>query len=132
MWQEGDAVAELSAPPLPDDVRDADLLLRARAGDETAFALLIELHIKPLQRLARGVLASEADAADVVHEALLSMWASVHDDAGTEALDPSWAVTRPYSGRRPAAPFLRGPEGEGLADCLVEVMPLIKRVESGT
>lgn len=55
MRQEGNAVADLSGPAVVDGVSDADLVHRARAGDETAFALLIEPRITPLLRFARGL-----------------------------------------------------------------------------
>ncbi|HEX2162843.1 MAG TPA: sigma factor, partial [Thermoanaerobaculia bacterium] len=46
---------------------------RAAAGDEAAFAALVEAHWPRLVRLARSVVG-EADAADAVQEGLVIAW----------------------------------------------------------
>jgi RNA polymerase sigma-70 factor (ECF subfamily) len=52
----------------------ADLLTRARAGDEEAFRQLIELYGHPLQLHCYRILGSAHDAEDALQETLLSVW----------------------------------------------------------
>jgi RNA polymerase sigma-70 factor (ECF subfamily) len=53
------------------DVRDAELLGRARAGDAGAFAALVRRHDRFLYRVARSVLRDEVEAEDVVQQTFL-------------------------------------------------------------
>ncbi|MGQ7793316.1 sigma-70 family RNA polymerase sigma factor [Faunimonas sp. B44] len=53
---------------------DAARLKAVAAGDEAAFACLIDLHGPALLRFARMLLGSEAEAEDVVQDAMLSLW----------------------------------------------------------
>jgi RNA polymerase sigma-70 factor (ECF subfamily) len=50
---------------------DSELLERARQGDADAFAALIRRHDKHLYRIARGVLADDHEAEDIVQEAYI-------------------------------------------------------------
>ena len=53
----------------------ADLLVeRARRGDADAFVALVEERQLAMTRLAGAILGNEADAADALQEALVSMW----------------------------------------------------------
>ncbi len=52
----------------------ADLVRLARGGDREAFGALVERFWNELVALARGVLAGDAEAEDVVQEALLHAW----------------------------------------------------------
>jgi RNA polymerase sigma-70 factor (ECF subfamily) len=47
---------------------------RARSGDATAFAALVESRLDRLFRTASAMLNSESDARDVVQEAFLAAW----------------------------------------------------------
>lgn len=53
---------------------DAAWLERAAAGDERAFATLVDRHLARLHALAWRALGSTADAEDVAQEALLRAW----------------------------------------------------------
>ena len=53
---------------------DAQLVERAKRGDERALAELVERHQAKLYTLAARTLGNEADAADAVQEAFLRAW----------------------------------------------------------
>jgi len=53
---------------------DAAWLERAAAGDERAFATLVDRHLERLHALAWRALGSAQDAEDVAQEALLRAW----------------------------------------------------------
>lgn len=52
---------------------EADLVERLRAGDEAAFAHLVDTYYATMLRVARGYVASKEAAEDVVQEALLGV-----------------------------------------------------------
>lgn len=58
------------APPHEDGV----VLKRLAAGDAHAFRVTVARHVPPLVALARRMLRDEAEAEDVVQEALLRLW----------------------------------------------------------
>jgi len=68
-----------------------DLVAAARGGDRRAFGSLVELHWGMLVRIARSVVG-DADAEDVVQEALVSAWRKLGDLSDATRF-PSW-VTR--------------------------------------
>lgn len=53
---------------------DDALVRRARSGDATAFATLIDTRIDRCYRLAWSILSNDADAADATQDALVSAW----------------------------------------------------------
>ena len=53
---------------------DAEVVARARAGDEEAFRALVERHSRALFRLAYRITGSEADAEDVVQETFMKAY----------------------------------------------------------
>lgn len=56
---------------------DERLLARLRAGDDTAFAELVEAHLPRMLAVTRRLLGSEDDARDAVQEAFLSAFKSL-------------------------------------------------------
>src|SRR5213594_425190 len=50
---------------------DETAVARARAGDTSAFRVLVERHSRPLFRLAFRMTGNEQDAEDVVQESLM-------------------------------------------------------------
>ena len=57
-----------------DGASDEDLMARVSQGDERAFRLLARRYLPRALGLARRVLGNEADAEEVVQEALLRVW----------------------------------------------------------
>ncbi len=55
-----------------------DYVLRAQAGDSEAFIDLMKELELPLYRMAWGIVKQEADCADVVQEAILKAYKSLH------------------------------------------------------
>jgi len=53
---------------------DDALIRRARLGDATAFAMLVDTRIDRCYRLAWSILSNDADAADATQDALVSAW----------------------------------------------------------
>lgn len=51
-----------------------DLVNRARDGDRDAFGALVECFWSDLVALARGILASDGEAEDMVQESLIHAW----------------------------------------------------------
>jgi RNA polymerase sigma-70 factor (ECF subfamily) len=57
-----------------DGASDEDLMARISRGDERAFRLLARRHLPRALGLARRVSGNEADAEEIVQEALLRVW----------------------------------------------------------
>ena len=53
---------------------DDALVRRARSGDATAFAALVDTRIDRCYRLAFSILSHDADAADATQDALVAAW----------------------------------------------------------
>jgi RNA polymerase sigma-70 factor, ECF subfamily len=67
---------------------DIGLLERARGGDTQAFGALVAPRLARAMRMARAILASEADAADAVQDTFLAAWvhlAELRDPARFDA-----------------------------------------------
>jgi RNA polymerase sigma factor (sigma-70 family) len=75
-----------------DDPRDADLLLRVRAGDRGAVDDLYARFSRPAFALARRILGDDALAEDVLQEVFLGVWRdpwAYHRDRGSF---PAWLM----------------------------------------
>ena len=59
------------------DVTDADLAIRAAAGDGDAFGALVIRHAPAARRAATLVLGSPADADDAAQDGFLAAWRSI-------------------------------------------------------
>jgi RNA polymerase sigma factor (sigma-70 family) len=57
-----------------DDDEERRWLVRARAGDEDAFRMLMELHRDRAYGIALRITRSQADAEDVVQQAFVRVW----------------------------------------------------------
>src|SRR5262249_40624690 len=86
-------------------VMTADLISRARAGDEDAFRLLTEPHRRELQVHCYRMLGSFQDAEDVLQDTLLNAWQGLDGFEGRASLR-TWlyriATTRCRNARRSA------------------------------
>jgi RNA polymerase sigma-70 factor (ECF subfamily) len=67
---------------------DAELVLRAKAGDRDAFGALVERHASMVRRLTRAVLGQVEDAEDAAQDAFLSAWTGLGRFNPTAALGP--------------------------------------------
>lgn len=65
---------------------DADLVARADGGDEAAFEAIMRQHNRLLFRSARGIVADDAAAQDVVQETYLKAFLALHTFRGECAL----------------------------------------------
>jgi len=78
-----------STPGLPQEVAaltDAELVARARRGEELAFEAIVRRHNRLLFRAARGVVADDAIAQDMVQEAYLRAFTQLHRFRGDATL----------------------------------------------
>lgn len=69
---------------------DAAWLQRAAAGDQAAFAQLVDRHLSRVHALAWRALGSTADAEDVAQEALLRAWRQLPSWEAGKALFSTW------------------------------------------
>lgn len=83
----GSHVAKRAGPPPKGDERldDADLVDRARGGDDEAFRVLFERYHRRAFSLARGVVQSPDDALDVVQEAFIKAHRYIGKFEGTSS-----------------------------------------------
>lgn len=59
-------------------IADAELVLRAQAGDRRAFESLVRRHKSWLYRLVRRCLGTDTDTYDVVQESFVSAWMALN------------------------------------------------------
>jgi RNA polymerase sigma-70 factor (ECF subfamily) len=89
-------LAERASTPAPPEA-DAALMARASRGDVAAFAEIYDRHAPALLALARRMLASGAEAEDLVHDVLLEAWQRIHDYDPNKAGVRTWLVIRTRS-----------------------------------
>jgi RNA polymerase sigma-70 factor (ECF subfamily) len=65
---------------------DQVLAERLQAGDQTAYAELVELHAGPVYRLALRLMGNETDAEDVLQETFLSAFKAIDRFEGRSSL----------------------------------------------
>lgn len=70
----------------------AELLERARSGDQPAFADLVAPHRRELQRHCYRILGSLSDAEDATQDALLAAWRGIEGFAGRSSVR-TWLYT---------------------------------------
>ena len=71
---------------------DRDLVARARAGDQEAFARLVEENQNKVYSLALRLVGDREEAADLAQEAFLKAWQGLKSFQGTAALPPGSTV----------------------------------------
>jgi RNA polymerase sigma-70 factor (ECF subfamily) len=67
-------VLQTNTSPHSLDASDEVLFEACRAGDETAFRILVDRHARLVRRLALNILGDEHEAEDVAQEAFVSAW----------------------------------------------------------
>lgn len=72
-------------------VSDATLVLRASGGDRTAFETIMRRHNRLVFRTARGIVADDSEAQDVVQETYLRAFTNLHTFRGESVLS-TWLV----------------------------------------
>ena len=90
-------------------MNDAELIRRARKGEETAFLLLYERYRKGIHGFAFRLLGSHAIAEDVMHDCFASMIGNFH------RFDPRRATLRTYlyaAAHNLARKHLRDPDND--------------------
>ncbi len=73
-------------PSTPHDLDERELLYRLRAGDEAAFAALVERHHASMVRVARGYVRTRAVAEEVAQEAWLGLLRGLETFEGRSSL----------------------------------------------
>ena len=68
------------------DFDDTELLTRLKAGDQSAYATLVEQNASAIYRLALRLMGNEADAEDVLQETFLSAFKSIDRFEGRSSL----------------------------------------------
>jgi len=68
------------------DFNDTELLTRLKAGDQAAYATLVEENASAIYRLALRLMGNEADAEDVLQETFLSAFKSINRFEGRSSL----------------------------------------------
>lgn len=69
---------------------DESLMAGIAAGDQGAFALLVDRHVDRALRLAQRMLGSKADAEDVVQEVFLKIWRQAESWTPRRSAFPTW------------------------------------------
>lgn len=103
------------APPTAEPRPDAELVAGARAGSADAFAVIMRLNNRLLFRAARGVVADDAEAQDIVQETYLRAFTSLDTFRGDAALS-TWlvriAINTALSAQRTRGRFVPMEQGE--------------------
>jgi RNA polymerase sigma-70 factor, ECF subfamily len=86
----------LTAPPAAASLTERDLIARARAGDQDAFAGLVRLHQRQVYLLALRMLHDEDDASEATQEVFLAAWQGLRAFRG-EAQLATWLYRIAYN-----------------------------------
>jgi RNA polymerase sigma-70 factor (ECF subfamily) len=89
------AVSPADVAP-PTSLTERDLIARARAGDQDAFAGLVRLHQRQIYLLAMRMLHDEEDASEATQEVFLAAWQGLRGFRG-EAQLATWLYRIAYN-----------------------------------
>jgi RNA polymerase sigma-70 factor (ECF subfamily) len=90
------ASAGLASAPASVSLTERDLIARARAGDQDAFAGLVRLHQRQVYLLAMRMLHDEDDASEATQEVFLAAWQGLRGFRG-EAQLATWLYRIAYN-----------------------------------
>jgi RNA polymerase sigma-70 factor, ECF subfamily len=87
----------VDSPPLDSNDADVDLVARMARGDRSAVAELYERHAGRLLALAHGILRSQQEAEDLIHDVFLEAWRRSTDYERERGSVRTWLVLRTRS-----------------------------------
>lgn len=82
-------IAPAAAEPAGGEPTDRELVSRARAGEASAFSVLVGRHQRQIYRLALRMMGNESDAEEVLQEAFLHAYEKLGEFRGDAAFN-SW------------------------------------------
>ena len=101
------------------DISDAEAVRAALAGDPSAFALLVERHMRVTRAVAYAVLGNQADADDVTQDAFLLAFQRLAE-CRTPMRFRSWLLRIARNRAYNVADFLRVRRHERLVESMVD------------
>jgi len=81
----------------PEQLSDSALVARMAAGDRGAVAALYARHVRSLFSLARGMLKSQEEAEDLIHDVFLEAWRRSADYSEERGSVRAWLFMRARS-----------------------------------
>jgi len=104
-------------PTITLDISDAEAVRATLAGNQAAFALLVERHLRVTRAVAYAVLGNRADAEDVTQDAFLLAYRQLAD-CRAPARFRSWLLRIARNRAYNVADLLRVRRAERLSDAL--------------
>ncbi len=105
---------------------EAELVERARRGDEMAFRLITERHNRRLYRIARTILQNDAEAEDAVQESYLRAFAALPGFRGLASLS-TWltriTINEALGRKRKQRPTIGLEEMDAIQQSTAQVVP---------
>jgi len=86
------SATEPDPEPEPSGAKDAALVQRMAAGDQTALAELYDRFSRPLFAVAVRILTDHSEAEDVVHDAFVALWEKAATFESSRGTAFSWAI----------------------------------------
>jgi RNA polymerase sigma-70 factor (ECF subfamily) len=103
-------------------VTDAELIVRAAAGDGEAFGILLDRYAPAVRRLTRAMLPSAEDADDAAQEGFLSAWRHLGRFDATRPFSP-WLMRIVVNAARDLQRRNRVRRGEPIPESLASNQP---------
>jgi RNA polymerase sigma-70 factor (ECF subfamily) len=76
-----------------DDEKDSALVVAIASGESEAIGILYDRHAPMLYAIALRILRSQAEAEDVLHDAMLLVWERAHAYARERGSVAAWLIT---------------------------------------